>query len=190
MSTTTLFSQNQVEYIDQFIHKICQKWTNKNVNDMKVLFQQCIQEYNETSPPVKKPRTSTKKTDATTEKAQKKTLKKEILNQPAVLQKIIANRLKFFAKCNSFGNYIHEETSLVIDPLHKVVKGYQNPDGSVLPLTYQHVLYCKEFRLPYVEPHDFGVIEEESQETPEEELIDEEEDFDEDDDEEEDEEMK
>jgi len=168
-----MLSSEQEQFVQSFLHKLHDKY--KPYRSLEKI-ELCWQDFKQanlsssvsTKKIVKKPRLTTKDTPtdsaskstkkaATTTASKRQTIKSEILKQPSLLQKIIAQRLKFVAVKNVWGHYVHAETNFIVDPGLKIIKGTQQDDGKIAPLTFEQVQLCKELRLQFEEPMDFGV---------------------------------
>ncbi len=57
---------------------------------------------------------------------------------------------------NKHGNYEHPETHLVFDKINKVVFGMQNDNGTVDPLTDEHIDLCNKFKFKFILPENLN----------------------------------
>lgn len=53
---------------------------------------------------------------------------------------------------NEFGNFMHNETSMIFDPNTKRVIGTQLKDGNIKPLNRNDIETCQKFKFQYVMP--------------------------------------
>ena len=71
-----------------------------------------------------------------------------------IIQKLQNIRSSVSIKRNKFGNYEHQETSLVMDKITQKIIGKQNPDGTVSPLTKEDIQICQQHKLQYTIPEN------------------------------------
>jgi hypothetical protein len=76
--------------------------------------------------------------------------------EPQVIKSIRAGSVEIPPiKKNSFGNYEHLETRLVLNK-EKIVYGVQNSDGTVAGLTDKDIETCKQYKLAYKVPNNLN----------------------------------
>jgi len=71
---------------------------------------------------------------------------------PPAIKKLVDSIPSVVVKRNSFGNFIHEATGLVMRSASQLVYGKQRPDGSVAPLGADDIDLCHKFKFKYELP--------------------------------------
>ena len=73
---------------------------------------------------------------------------------PPVLKKLIEKIPPIKIEKNSFGNFVHKETSFVINEHTQKVYGKENKDGSINDLTSSDIDLCNKYKFSYVIPNN------------------------------------
>jgi hypothetical protein len=71
-----------------------------------------------------------------------------------VVKKLIEKQPTLHVMRNKYGNFIHEDTGLVLDPKTQKVYGRQLPDGRVINLTLDDINICHKYKFQYVIPEN------------------------------------
>ena len=98
-----------------------------------------------------------------------------ILENNNVIKKLIEKQPTLHVIRNKFGNFIHEETSLVLDPKTLKVYGRQMSDGKIAELTLDDINICNKYKFQYVIPENLDKKAEEDEDELELEIENEEE---------------
>lgn len=91
--------------------------------------------------------TNNKKIPAKTKKIQQ-----QAENEMNIIKKLNESKPLITIRRNKFGNYEHEETSLVMDKETKKIIGKQNSDNSISELTAEDIETCKLWKFNYELP--------------------------------------
>ena len=93
--------------------------------------------------------------------------------------KKLANATTVQIRRNAHGNHEHPETGFVFDTKTKKVKGKQNDDGCIQPLTEEDIDECNKYKFAYILPDNLDnnkTAEEHVEELDDDEIIDSDED--------------
>lgn len=86
--------------------------------------------------------------------AKSKKLQDEAESEMTAIKKLNENKPKLIIKRNSFGNYEHADTQLVMNKETRKVIGKQQEDGSISILTAEDIDNCKLYKLAYDLPNN------------------------------------
>lgn len=73
---------------------------------------------------------------------------------PPVLKKLIEKIPPIKIEKNAFGNFVHKETSFVINEHTQKVYGKENKDGTINDLTSADIDICNKYKFSYVIPNN------------------------------------
>jgi len=81
--------------------------------------------------------------------AKSKKIQDEAESEMNAIKKLNDNKPQVIIKRNSFGNYEHKDTSLVMNKDTRKIIGKQQEDGTISTLTAEDIDNCKLFKLGY-----------------------------------------